>query len=710
MKTIKVLLVDPRHYTIGVHSTYVPVGLGYIAEYLKAKIKTNKFDIKTAVHPDEIFELIDNWSPDVLGTSNYIWSSNLAYRICEYAKEKKENVLCVMGGPEFPSGSGAQKVTDTIKKNCFEYLSGRPSVDYYCYNDGEPTFAGVIEKYIESNCDANLMKEKNTIVNGTMKLSLDKKELIIGIPVPRLGFGSSPNKDDTATIGLDIIPSPYLSGTLDKYLNGKFVPLFETARGCPFLCTFCDIGLDRNKMVSFSTRRMKSELNYVCEKVTQNSGNTSISFCDSNWGLYKKDIILSDHILKLMNEKNWPSSIETATPKNRKQQMLDIDDKLKNRVKITLSQQSMNRDTLKLIKRDNMSNNEFLDFIKQLEARGKNSTCELIVPMPNEKFETYLENVEFLMKHGVNIATYTLMMLKGAELGREEEIEKWGLVPKWRVVPRDFGTYKGKKIIEAEKVCVGTNTMPYEDYMKCRKFSFLVDAFSYSIFFPIKRLYKELNISYFKFLWSIFEKLENNDTKEVPEKLLKIYSGFAKESEAELFDTKEEIYEFFSKDENYKKLLSSELGDNLLRKYSAKLVCDALNETFDFSINILKSLIPKETKKMEDIQNILESYRLWIKNLYIFDAIFDWEKEKNNETVINLKYDIPKWYENKNKSVLDFKKNINYKMKYNKANENLKNQLISLFGDKDKLFTIGKYFHQTKFNASLVERSSIKIG
>ena len=82
MKTIKVLLVDPRHYTIGVHSTYVPVGLGYIAEYLKAKIKTKKFDIKTAVHPDEIFELIDNWSPDVLGSSNYIWSSNLAYRIC----------------------------------------------------------------------------------------------------------------------------------------------------------------------------------------------------------------------------------------------------------------------------------------------------------------------------------------------------------------------------------------------------------------------------------------------------------------------------------------------------------------------------------------------------------------------------------------------------------------------------------------------------
>ena len=48
-------------------------------------------------------------------------------------------------------------------------------------------------------------------------------------------------------------------------------------------------------------------------------------------------------------------------------------------------------------------------------------------------------------------------------------------------------------------------------------------------------------------------------------------------------------------------------------------------------------------------------------------------------------------------------------MKYNKGNENLRNQLISLFGDKDKLITIGKYFHQTKFSANLIERSPIEI-
>ena len=35
MKELKVLLCDLRHHTIGTHSSYIPVGVGYIATYLK---------------------------------------------------------------------------------------------------------------------------------------------------------------------------------------------------------------------------------------------------------------------------------------------------------------------------------------------------------------------------------------------------------------------------------------------------------------------------------------------------------------------------------------------------------------------------------------------------------------------------------------------------------------------------------------------------
>ena len=76
---------------------------------------------------------------------------------------------------------------------------------------------------------------------------------------------------------------------LDKYLDGKFIPAFETARGCPFLCTFCDQGLDETKITSFSVERLAQELMYVGEKMHNiKDGIKSISIFDSKLGFVSK--------------------------------------------------------------------------------------------------------------------------------------------------------------------------------------------------------------------------------------------------------------------------------------------------------------------------------------------------------------------------------------------------------------------------------------
>ena len=38
---------------------------------------------------------------------------------------------------------------------------------------------------------------------------------------------------------LDSIPSPYLTGMLDKFFNNIFEPIIQTKRGCPYNCSFC---------------------------------------------------------------------------------------------------------------------------------------------------------------------------------------------------------------------------------------------------------------------------------------------------------------------------------------------------------------------------------------------------------------------------------------------------------------------------------------
>ena len=54
MKKLKVLLADPRHQTVGSHSYFVPIGIGYIGSYLLKQFK-GQIDLKLFVDADEIF-------------------------------------------------------------------------------------------------------------------------------------------------------------------------------------------------------------------------------------------------------------------------------------------------------------------------------------------------------------------------------------------------------------------------------------------------------------------------------------------------------------------------------------------------------------------------------------------------------------------------------------------------------------------------------
>ena len=234
--------------------------------------------------------------------------------------------------------------------------------------------------------------------------------------------------------------------------------------------------------------------------------------------------------------------IDISTPKNRRERILKIDAMLKNRVDVALSQQSMNRDTLDEIKRANYTNEEYLDFVRELESRGKATTCELIIPLPGETEESYYNSVKVLIDNGLRISTYTLMMLMGAELGRSQARKQFSMKSRYRVVPRQFGEYRGKKCFDIEEVCVQTDTMSYDAYLRCRRFSFLVEVLSFKFFDPMRRYLLEIGVSYYDLLRTIHQEFESNRSKK---ELSRVYEYFSRESEAELFES------FFKKSEYF---------------------------------------------------------------------------------------------------------------------------------------------------------------
>ena len=47
MNKLKILLADPRHSTVGIHSNFVPINIGYIGSFIKKEVKDGNYNIET---------------------------------------------------------------------------------------------------------------------------------------------------------------------------------------------------------------------------------------------------------------------------------------------------------------------------------------------------------------------------------------------------------------------------------------------------------------------------------------------------------------------------------------------------------------------------------------------------------------------------------------------------------------------------------------
>ncbi len=676
---INIALGDVRHGTAGVHSGFVPVGIGYIATHLKAQLPECSLDIRLYTDPEAIIQDLESWRPNIVALSHYMWNASLSYRICEIAKQIDASTLCVLGGPEFPSGTGQSNLSNS-KELCRQYLVNRPAVDFFCYSDGETAMLSILKAYVQKNHDTDGLIQANVPIDGTVALSTIDQSLLVGRPQTRIGLGDR-------VIGRDVIPSPYLDGLLDQFLDGSFIPAIETQRGCPFLCTFCDQGLDSTKMVSFTVERIRLELIYIANKLAGLSEARTLAIHDSNWGMYKQDVELARSLRKIIDVYDWPKHISISAPKNKKERILDIDVMLLGRVAVGLSQQSMDRTTLKEIKRDNYTNEQYLEFVKELQSRGKAPGCALIIPLPGETEESYQQSVKILIDNGLTTGTWTLMMLPGAELGREKARREYGMTSRFRMIPRQFGEYGRKKVFEIEEVCVATNTMTFDAYLRCRRFSFLMYVLGMNIFDPIRKYLAELNISYYDVIRGVHAAVESGS---LSSNFGRIYKEFSEEAESELFKSREQLVCSLSVQSNYQKLLDGEIGDNLLRKYSTIVLMDHLDELTDYVYELTRI---RWVSQLEDsTQSAGEAVVKWTKHRI---SIGDYGEVNNSADSaayvdVSLPFDVPLWERSGDKTLKQFCYPVHYRV-HSKMHQ-LQVEATAVYRD-DKYYQMGRLLH-----------------
>lgn len=542
---MRVFLGDLGHYTIRLTNNSTPLNIGFIAAYLKLHLK-NEIDITLFKNPDELVDAINREKPKILGLSNYIWCQSISEDILRYYKQTVPDGIAVWGGPNFPMNELHKATT---------YLSKRPFIDFYIPFEGETPMFNIAKSMIEESEDIAYLKERQPErFEGSFFIS--KSGALVG------------HKIGVQIPDINTIPSPYLEGWMDPFLKDEGLhAMFETQRGCPYSCTFCHTGLSYyNKGRSFSLDRLKEEINYIIN-IASDPARIQLHITDSNFGMWPQDLEFAKWLADIYHRTGFPMSIGTSTGKGRAQLVLDT---VLSHPKLEMNNavQSMDDVVLKKIKRKNFSIEQLKHSQEELDkVGGKLSTPECILSLPYETRESHLSTLRKLINDisGNLIYQYTLMLLPGTEMYTDKSREECKFNVKYRLLPTSFGEYAGKRCFEIEEVAVGSKDLSFEEYLEMRAVFFLVhNIHSNAVFNALARFLLYLGDDAIDFFLYLLKQRSLLSRDSFP---FRVMEDYLRDTQKELFDSKEEAIAYYSEDKNYNDLLVGRTGINLTHTY-----------------------------------------------------------------------------------------------------------------------------------------------
>lgn len=623
-KPLKIYLGDLIHDSVGTYTGVFPLNIGYIASNC-IKNFGQDVDITLFKYVDELDKAINESPPSILGLSNYAWCHNISLEFFKLLKSINPNAVTVWGGPNFPLDMNDQK----------KFMKKNSQVDAYVPTEGEVGFSNLVQVALSVKSESEL---QNKLIEKPIDGCITRNsegDLQYSNPLIR-------------NSKLDTIPSPYTTGILDKFFDGKLTPMVQTNRGCPFTCTFCVDGVDAvQKVNQFSMERVKDELNYIGQNITENVH--TLHFSDLNFGMFPRDIEICDFINNIKEKYQYPTKIITTTGKNKKERIIESIKRLDGSMFISMSVQSMDEQILKNVRRQNISVDAMLSLMPSIKESGLITTSEVILGLPGETYETHLETIKKLIHANLDaIWVYTCMLLDGSEMATPHERNKWNFKTKFRILPGDFSKISnGRNVLEIEEVIVGSNSLTFEEYVELRMFAFILWSSTIGIIYdPILKFLRQNNIDKFDLLFNMMKKIE-----ELPLELKNVFDSFKDNTINELWDSKEELIEHYQNEKEFQKLLNGEDGMNVIQFHNFLIRKNHMDKFTEFMFKIANSLFDQKSKTDTVLMQQFDE----IKN-YCLGLGHNTISENRNLTNLkfNFNYDIKKWLTS-DKLLTDFK-------------------------------------------------------
>ncbi len=434
------------------HATsYLPLSLGFLVAYAQKHSKNmDDFELLAPIYKrmsvDAILEHLKG--SDIVAFSVYVWNYHISCLIAERMKAINPEVTILFGGCHVPDDAGKLE----------QFLRKLPFVDFACPGEGEIAFAAFLDNFHTRGW------------SQVPSISYLKDGKFVKNPL-------APRIDD-----LNDIPSPFLMGFFDQIIEDDpeetWIGLWETNRGCPFQCTFCDWGVaSKKRMADYDLDRLFKEIDWFSDNKIE-----FVYCCDANFGMYKdRDLAITNKFVENKNAYGFPEAFSVQNTKNSTEASYNIqkvltDNGLSKGVLIAF--QSLNEDTLVAIKRGNIKLDVFYDLQRRFTEEGVQTFSDMILGLPEETYDTFVDGISTLIEKGQHnrIQFNNLSLLPNSEMGEIGYQIKYGfdiVETKQINIHGSLGEWVDN-IYETQFLVVGTNTMSREEWVKCRSFSFLV--------------------------------------------------------------------------------------------------------------------------------------------------------------------------------------------------------------------------------------------
>jgi tRNA A37 methylthiotransferase MiaB len=423
---------------------------------------------------------------DIVGISVYVWNIQFSLSLARELKRRRPDVLIVMGGPQVPDYPE-------------EFLRANRFIDVVCHGEGERTFVEILGRR-HTRCWEGVLSTSYLTSGG---------RLIVNERRPRM-------------TELDEIPSPMLGGVYEDLMQSEpeqqWLATWETNRGCPFACTFCDWGsATASKVSRYSESRLFDEIEWLADHRIHH-----LFMCDANFGMLSRDADIAERLVDAYRRRGMYVAISVQNTKNRTDRSEQIQRIFKQSGVVSfgasISLQSVDRKVLKAIKRDNISLDAFDSLQKHYAKEGLETYSDLILGLPEETYRSFTQGVGQVIRNGQfnRIAFYECSVLPNAPMAAPTYRESFQIetVPIRLVHAHEplINTYSPHP--EFIDIVVSTASMSCEEWVRARVFAYFAELlfFDRLLHVPLVLLGIGLGLQYVQ----LFEAFLDADPSDFP--------------------------------------------------------------------------------------------------------------------------------------------------------------------------------------------------